>query len=320
MEEMGIPVELMPERLVSSSDVVGRLTAEAATRVGLLAGTPVCAGGVDCVVATLSAGVLETGQHVAVIGTSVNWGVVHEGFPKNRTLVTMPYVKEPLEKCYSYGGASTAGALPRWFRDNFAEREKEAESATGQSSYAALDVAAARIPAGSDGLLVLPYFMGERCPIWDVNARGTILGLTLHHSKAHVYRAILESVAYALRHIVEATETGIQLGKPCTIVGGATKSRLWMQIFADVLGSPIICPRSSVEAPLGDALLAGVGVGVLSDFSAINDWVDFEEPVMPDPDRHALYSVYFDEYLRLYPKLSDSMARLAGISGAQQSS
>lgn len=315
MEAMGIPVGMMPECLVDPSDVVGELSAAAAAELGLTAGIPVCAGTIDCIAATLSAGVTEAGQHVAVLGTSLNWGLVHEKFPKDKSLVTMPYVKEPQTKFYTYGGASTAGALPRWFRDNFAELEKIAEANGGEKAYTALDSTCDKIPPGSEGLLVLPYFMGERSPIWDSNARGTIMGLTLYHTKAHIYRAILESVAYSLRHIMESFEGGRKFGSEFTLVGGAVKSNVWKQIFADVTGLSIVCPRRDIEAPLGDALLAGIGTGVLKDYSIANSWVDFSEKVVPDTERHKIYSEYFEQYKELYPTLAGAMARLAKTKG-----
>jgi len=318
MKELGIPKTMMPERMIEAKTVVGGLNRFFSEQLGLPSGLPVLGGGIDCIVAMLSAGVLEPNQHVAVIGTSINWGVVHEKFPTNRTLVTMPYIKDPLAKNYTYGGASTAGALPRWFRDNFAELEKEKEKNGAQSAYAALDDLAAKIRPGSDGLLVLPYFMGERSPIWDTNARGTIFGLTLSHTKAHVYRGILEAVAYALRHIMETSDAGVKYGDQCILVGGVTKSKLWKQIFADVTGLTIISPQRNIEAPLGDALLAGVGTGLLRDYSVIKEWVSFEDRSLPDAGNYQLYSRYFQEYKNLYPALANNMKALAELRSAAE--
>lgn len=316
MKDLGIPKTMMPERIVEARTVIGGLNRIFSEQLGLPSGLPVLGGGIDCIVATLSAGVLEPNQHVAVIGTSINWGVVHEKFPTNRTLVTMPYIKEPLTKNYTYGGASTAGALPRWFRDNFAELEKEKEENGAKSAYAALDDLAAGIKPGSDGLLVLPYFMGERSPIWDTNAQGTIFGLTLSHSKAHVYRAILEAVAYSLRHIMETSDAGVKYGDQCILVGGVTKSKLWKQIFADVTGLTIISPRRNIEAPLGDALLAGVGTGLLADYSVIKEWVSFDDRSEPNVRNYQLYSQYFQQYKELYPALAGNMKALAELRSA----
>ncbi len=307
MDALGIPRGMMPERLLEPQEVAGQLTASAAKELGLQPGTPVCAGCIDCLASTLATGALEDGQHTAIIGTSINWGVIHGKLPVNPAYITMPYAKDPKRMYYTYGGASTAGALPKWFRDNF--------TSLGPTSvtYDMLNEKAAGIAPGSNGLLILPYFMGERSPIWDVHAKGTMLGLTLHHTQAHVYHAILESVAYALKHIMETSEIGIDETSKCMLIGGATKSALWKQIFADVTGVPIHCSSQSVEAPLGDALLAGVGTGVLKDFTAIREWVTFDQEVLPNPAAHKVYEEYFVQYKKLYLSLKENMAALSAL-------
>lgn len=109
---------------------------------------------------------------------------------------------------------------------------------------------------------------------------------------------------------MESFQGGIQLGGECTLVGGAVKSSVWKQIFADVTGLSIICPKGDIEAPLGDALLAGIGTGVLKDYSVIKNWVEFGERVTPNRENHQIYSEYFAQYKKLYPVLSSSMNRL----------
>jgi xylulokinase len=162
---MNVPASMMPERIVPSSEVVGGLSKEASKEIGLAAGTPVCAGGVDCVVATLGMRVLKPGEHVAIIGTSMTWGFIYQQDMPSRDLISMPYVKDPLELTFSFGGAATSGALPKWFRDNFAQIEKQNEKTRRTPSGAEKKVAHIL----SEGLIVLPY-LGERSPIWDVNA------------------------------------------------------------------------------------------------------------------------------------------------------
>jgi len=312
---LGIPISMLPQKIVKSADIVGKITKEASKLCSLLEGTPVVAGGIDAPVASLSAGVLEEKSHVAMAGTSICWGVVHKGQHLSPKLVSFPYVAYDDEMIYTFGGAATAGGIVRWFRDQFGDKELEAERELNISAYRLLDEAVENIPPGSEGLLLLPYFMGERSPIWDPDAKGTIIGLTLYHTRKHIYRAILEGVAYSLRHNIEAgLESGLELAEECIMVGGVTKSPLWMKIFSDVTGYPIKTPTQDVEAPYGDALLAGVGTGVLDSYERIKDWVRFNETIYPDKKAKKIYDQYFMEYKKAYNSLKDIMKTLSKLS------
>jgi xylulokinase len=228
--------------------------------------------------------------------------------PDNPNLISMPYCIEPEKVSYIYGGASTAGALPRWFLTNFAEDDSA-------ETYAKLEqeIVDKKIPAGSNGLIVLPYFMGERTPIWDENASGLIFGLSLSHTKAHIFKAILESAAYSLLHIMESMANGVKVEK-IVLVGGGAKSDVWKSIFADVTGIPVYTPVKAVEAPLGDAFMAGIGTGLIKSFDEITNWVEFNKPVMPDSENHKIYLEYFEEYKNLYPVLKRAMKKLKGVA------
>lgn len=314
---LGIPIDRFPERLVASHDVVGPLHAAGAERTGLPVGTPVVAGGVDAAVATLSAGVLAERQHVAMLGTSMCWGFIHDEPPREAGLVSMPYVLEPLAHTYTFGGAATAGAVPAWFVDRFGGEERAAAAAgDAPSPYAPLDAAAAQLPPGSDGLLMLPYLMGERSPIWDPDARGTLTGLTLFHTRAHVYRAMLEGVAFALRHNVEAgVAAGYAIDDTVRVVGGGARSQLWMRILADVTGRPVSA-ASGGEAAFGDAMLGAVAVG-LARPEDLGDWIqtaDLQTVIEPDPAASAAYDRLFPHYVGLYQDLRERFAALARLA------
>lgn len=311
LDKMGIPRSMMPQRIVESSAVVGGLTSELAGELGLSEGTPVCAGGVDCVVATLGVGVFEPGCYTAAIGTSMCAAFVHDKPIKAKGLIEMPYVKDAKRLSYSFGGSATAGALIKWFRDNFAELEKQDEDKGGPNAYDVLGSAAEKIPAGSGGLILLPYFMGERSPVWDTNARGILFGLSLAHTKAHIYRAFLEAVAYSLRHSIESTNTDI--GNYILVAGGVTKSSLFRQIAADVTGYPVVCPLNDVEANLGDVILAGVGTGLLT-YDQVKTWQVLGEKTMPVRDAHLLYSEYFKIYRSIYENLKEDMKKMADLN------
>ncbi|MEG2119337.1 MAG: FGGY-family carbohydrate kinase, partial [Pseudoflavonifractor sp.] len=165
---------------------------------------------------------------------------------------------------------------------------------------------AAEIPCGAEGLVVLPYFMGERSPLWDTDAKGVIFGLSLIHTRAHVYRAFLEAVAYSLRHTMESC--GTELGERILLAGGVSKSPLWKQIFADVTGHSVVCPIHDVEANLGDVMLAALGTKVLT-VEELKQWRVLDEKIVPDPQRHRCYNEYYKLYRDLYSDLKSSMAR-----------
>ncbi len=314
MKEMGIPPSMMPSDLVGCTEVVGKLKTDMADRMNLNPDTAVIAGGIDAPVANVGAGAFSEGSHVAMTGTSMCWGLITKKSNLSPKLVSMPYSVESEEKIYTFGGSSTAGVLARWFRDEFARLEKDVSSKIDFDAYDLLEMKARDIPTGSEGLMVLPYFMGERSPIWDSNARGTIVGLSLYHSREHLYRAFLEGVAYALKHNVETVEeTDANLDDEIILTGGVTQSQLWPQIFADVTGYPIKIIEDDVEAPLGDALLAGLATDVFEKPGVIKEWLDFRPAVEPSEENYQIYDEYFEQYLDIYQNIKDNMKNLNNL-------
>jgi xylulokinase len=310
-EILGIPVEYLPEKIVKSSDVVGSVTKEASQYCGLLEGTPVVAGGIDAPVAQLSAGALNEGEHVAMVGTSTCWGTVHDGSKLAPQLVNYPYVVYDTERIYTFGGSATTGALARWFKEQFGESETAVAERMNTSPYQLFDKEVEKIAPGSDGIIVLPYFMGERSPIWDPFAKGVFFGLSLYHSRSHIYRALMEGGAYALRHnMEEGIKAGLKLNDECWIVGGVAKSNLWVKIFADVTGFKMRQVASLVEAPFGDAFLAGLGTGVIDRPEAIKNWVKYRESISPDKSNKQVYDKYYQIFRKLYENTADLMKSL----------
>lgn len=315
LSALDIPVSMLPSRIVDPTEVVGTLSHEAASKLLLAPGIPICAGCIDCLASTLSSGVYSGNQRVAVLATSLNWGLLHAGKQNNPQFITMPYLTKDHDLRYTYGGISTAGALTKWFSRNLAmgtlaEGNEEKEQ---KLIFKDLENAAGAIPAGSEGLLMLPYFMGERTPIWDSKARGMILGLTVKHTKAHMYRALLESVGYALRHVEEAYGDSDLQNSVCKIVGGGTASRLWVQTLSDIMGLKLECMTDGIEAPIGDAFLAGVSSGLFARFEQIEQWSKSYMVFCPNWQNHELYNRYYEIYKRLYPAVRDDMHALADL-------
>jgi ribulokinase len=308
LQMLGIPRSMMPARLVESSAVVGGLQPERAARLGLDAGTPVVAGGVDAAVATLAAGAAEPGRHVAMIGTSMCWGTIRQDVDARHGLISMPHVFHGAQDLYVFGGAITAGASVSWFRETFCQAEIEAGRAQGIDPHMLLERDAVPLPPGADGLLFLPYLMGERSPVWDAQASGSFIGLGLHHGRPHLYRAVLEGVALALRHNIEAGVRGLaDIDERLVVVGGASHSDLWMQIIADVTGRPVFTIAEDVEASLGAAMLAALGVGLIDAAAVRRGWVQPVQRALPRPAAHAAYTALYAHYQAAYPALKPLM-------------
>ena len=312
LDALGIPARMMPGRLVDSSEVVGPLLPAVAEQLGLLAGTKVVAGGVDAAVATLAAGISRAGQHVAMIGTSMCWGTIRQKAEASHGLISMPHVFNSQHDLYVFGGAITAGASVSWFRDAFCQADIDEAKRQGHGDvHQLMEENAARVPAGADGVLFLPYLMGERSPIWDAKASGAFLGLNLYHGRAHLYRAVLEGVSFALKHNIDAGSQGAAtLDDKLIVVGGAAHSPLWMQIIADVTGYQVYTIAENVEAALGAALLAALGAGLISRETAQQGWVTLVPRSTPQPEASAAYRRAFGRYRDAYPALQGLMHRI----------
>jgi xylulokinase len=308
LDALGIPRDMMPARLVASTDVVGSLTAQAAERLGMRAGTPVIAGGVDAAVATFAAGVTRPGQHVAMIGSSMCWGYITRDVDPRHGLVSMPYVFGDARDAYVFGGAITAGSAVTWFRDELARDATASARERGSDVHDVLDAEARDIAAGAEGVLFLPYLMGERSPIWDAKASGAFAGLSLYHRRAHLYRAVLEGVTFALRHNIEAGARGAaSLDEALIVVGGAAHSDLWMQIIADVTARPVLTIAEDVEAAMGAALLAAYGAKLVGADDVRRGWVTLAPRAEPRSEQTAAYDRMFASYKALYPALAPTM-------------
>jgi len=313
-ELVGGGIEKLPE-IFDPHQIVGYVSQKAAQETGLSPGTPVVASGPDAIVSAYSVGMTQNGESCFMYGTTGCWFVVVDKPIIDKRLLSTCHVVP--EKYIVGGGMIATGALVRWFRDNFGQIEKYEEESSGISAYQLLDKQAERINPGSDGLVVLPYFMGERTPIWDVNARGLIFGLTLSHTRAHLYRALLEAAGYGLRHHIEiARSLGVNIKEMLAVNGGA-KSKLWRQIISDITGITQFYVSPAPGAPYGDAFIAGVGVGIFKNFDEIKKYVSIKEKTEPNAENHKLYSKLYDLYLKLYPQVKDSYNELRDIMSQQ---
>jgi xylulokinase len=312
--ELGVSPDLFPP-VKWASEIAGGVTAQAAKETGLAEGTPVIVGTCDATAEVLSTGAVAPGDASLLYGSTMIMGVTLQPRKLGDPVMAWP---GPIPAFNRAGfGMSASAALTRWFRDRFGQMEREAEAKLGIDAYRLLSDEAGEIPAGSEGLIVLPYFAGERSPIFDARARGMILGLTLSHTRRHIYRALLEGVAYGLRHGLECQQKDGVTFSRIVATGGGTKSAVWTQIVSDVIGYDQQVLLTPWGAPYGDAFLAGYGKGIFKDLMPLRDtWVQGFREVKYDPARKQLYDRYYGVYRGLYEKLKDDMHALAALSTA----
>lgn len=297
-ELMNLPIEKLPT-LLPSWKVVGEVTLEAASEVGLAPGTPVIAGGADTPCAAVGAGAVKVGDALDSSGTSTVLGVCTDNPVTDRRVMIRCHVV-PDEWMYIAPSNFTGGSL-RWFKEQFGQVESLSAEMLNLNPYEILDLEAEKSEPGSKGLVFLPYLAGERAPIWDPNAKGVLFGLTLNHTRNDVIRSILEGGAYALRHNIEVVESlGVYMAS-IRVTGGPAKSRLWRKIKADVTGKKVILPAVKESSAFGSAVLAGFGVGLYGNLTqASEELVSIEDEILPDPKAHEIYDLLFNLYKKLY--------------------
>ncbi|GAC1502866.1 MAG: FGGY-family carbohydrate kinase [Ktedonobacteraceae bacterium] len=284
-------------RLLWPAEIAGTVTQAAAQATGLPTGTPVAAGTIDAWAEAASVGVRAQGDLMLMYGSTMFfvevlkdlqaspnfWGTVGI-FPGTQTLAA---------------GMATSGTLTGWLRQ-----------ISNNLPYETLLAEAATVQPGSDGLVILPYFAGERTPIFDPQARGVICGLTLSHGRGHLYRALLEATAYGVRHILEAMQQAGGGGRRIVAVGGGTKGGLWTQIVSDITGRSQELPKQTIGASYGDAWLAAIAVGLASHEQP---WNSRSAMVEPNPEVKDTYAKLYKIYRELYPATLQQAHALAQL-------
>ncbi len=316
MDEIGLSTDLVPE-VVSSEEVVGVVAPSSATESGLAAGTPVAGGQVDCNASWVGAGATRVGDIQCNLGTVGNFGIVHQSLDFmfsdiGKILMSFPYTVNSRSTYVTVPTTTTGGQTLRYLRDTVGQAELEAERLTGISVYDQFTAHAAGVPVGSDGLVVLPYLMGERTPIWDGNARAVIYGLSLHHEKGHIIRGFMEGVAYAMYDSFRLVkESGLTVNLPMILNEGGAVSPLWRRIITDVFDVNTAMVKRRTGAPFGDAVLAGVATGVFDSFDVTREWVELVDEMEPKRENHERYMELFSIYKTIYERTKDQFVALA---------
>lgn len=280
--------------------VVGQINSDAAQSVGLQIGTPIVVGGADHVLSAFGAGLLNNGDCLIKLGGAGDiLAVSDEKFLDARLYLD---AHPAPGKWLPNGCMATSGSLLRWEQNIF-----------GSVELSQLDELARTCTPGA--LLTLPYFLGEKSPIHDANLRGVISGLHLGTSRGDIHRSFLEAIAFGFRHHFEVfSERGLILNDPRVTNGGST-STLWKEILADVLNCELIPIQGHPGASFGAAVIAAIGIGAISDWSFVVDYLDHGAPIAPNPKNRAVYNERFLQYKQLHAQTADISHALARSSG-----
>ena len=304
---------LLP-RAYESPEITGQIARETALVTGLKTGTPVVGGGGDQASSAVGNGIVLPGLTSATLGTS---GVIF-AFTEAPTLDPQGRIHTFCHavpgKWHVMGVTQGAGLSLRWFREHFGMSEAWLARQTGVDPYDLLIAQAAKVPPGSEGLLWLPYLMGERTPHLDARARGMWFGLTAAHTRGHLIRSILEGVAFSLRDSLEIFK---ELGIPVEQIrasGGGSRSFFWRQIQTDIYGKELVTLRTSEGSALGAALLAGVGAKIYSSVEeSAREAIQIRERMAPFAANVREYDRFYQIYRSLYPTVRDLAHQLATL-------
>jgi len=288
-------------RVLLQGEKIGKLRPELAAELGFSEDVTVYQGGIDAHTSMIGLGVLRSGDMGLVMGTSfVHLAAVDK--PSFSNEIWGPYKNAIVPGLYCLeGGQVSAGSITNWFLKEF--------NITGENPYEIMQKEASQVDPCSNGVIVLDFFQGNRTPYKDPRAKGVFYGMTLSHTRADIYRAILEGVAFGTRNIIDSMErSGVKIE---TIMGcgGVTKNEEWLSIIADITGKPIVLTEQSANAGiLGCAMIAAVGDGAFSDFiSAGERMVHVKRRIVPDMNNHETYNVSYKKYLKLYKQLKPIM-------------
>ncbi len=306
---LGIPVEVLPA-IRAPAEIAGRVHARAAAETGLVVGTPVLPGMPDLVASILSAGTTRRDEAIAYYGTA---GVVPVLLDDLLHACWEPFPEEDGYLFYYAAYSLAVGDAVKWFRDVLGQAEVSAAQAEAGSAYQRLDAAAAAVPAGADGLILLPYFQGQRSPEFDPRATGVFFGMTPTQTRAHYFRAVLESWGYSIR---DGLTTSYPQGSPIrrlVATGGGARSSVWRQIVSDITGLPqTYVPEA--DGPLGAAYVAGLALGWFADFEALrSEWVRHAGVTQPNVSSAQVYDRMYPLYRALHRDLRHTFAQRSAV-------
>lgn len=298
---LGLPYDCLPD-IRKPLETVGYITQEAASKMGLCAGTPVLAGASDTALELYSVGAVKQGDCVVKMATAGAISLFRDKPCPDQKVFTYSHVADGI--WYNCVGTNSGAQSYRWYRDVFCPTEKQAEDMGGENVYQLLDREASSIPVGADSLIFSPYLNGERSPYWDPALKASFVGITSQHERGHFSRAIMEGVAFSIRDNFERIVTEDENIQMVKFLGGGAKSPLWRQILADVLDKPIVKYERD-DSSFGAALFTGVGIGVFPDHeTAISRANKVDSITYPQPEAIDRYTDLFQTYKQIHDVLA----------------
>ena len=303
LDLLSLPLKILPGEVHESQEVAGSILAEVARNTGLSEGTPVVYGGGDQSMQAVGNGVIRPGILSSTIGTGGQLFITVDKFTYDPKLRVHTFCHALPNKYHLLGAILSAGLSLKWLKENILHT---------LDSYAIFDKEAEKIRAGSEGVIFLPYLLGERSPYMNPQAKSVFFGLSLKHHQVHLIKAVMEGVVFALRDCLEVfEELGIKIEQVIASGGGA-KSRVWRQIQADVFNKELSMTQSIEQAAMGAAILAGVGVGIYKNTEeGCKEAVKLKkEKIKPIPENVDIYNKQFEIFKSLYQDLKEDFKGL----------
>ncbi|MDR1477583.1 MAG: xylulokinase [Planctomycetaceae bacterium] len=284
----GVDGSIFPD-VFPSTHVLGELTGGAALATGLRAGTLVCCGGGDGACATVGVGSVRPGSAYHYLGSSGWIGLTTERPIFDKNMRTMTWAHCVPDYYHPSGSVQTAGAAYNWLKEQICTAESAKAADKNENVYDVMNELLLQSPIGANGLLFLPYLLGERSPRWNSNARGAFIGLTLTSRRCDMIRSVMEGITYNFAIIVDIFREHVQFDT-MTVIGGGAKGQVWLQMMADIFGTKIQRPNFLEEATsIGAAIVGGVGAGIFKDFSIVGQFLRTEETLNPIPQNEKAY-------------------------------
>jgi len=298
---IGIDINKMPE-LNCSEKIIGGVSSTVSKETYLKEGIPITVGILDGVANLISAGVTEEGENVISLGTSATWSVISTS--NNYAKKMLNTVSADPDVCLTLSNVAFSGGIYKWLRENILNKYSD-------DDYKIMDEEAKEILPGSEGLITLPYFIGEKTPIWDPNAKGVMFGLSQKHKRGHIFRSSIEGIAFALLdNQNNMEEYNIKINKNVYVTGGGAKSKLVREILSSVLKKNVIYLGGNISAEVGDAYIAAKSIGMLSSYKNIKDNIIIKDVITPNKELSKFYnSIYREIYQNIYPKLKNLFIR-----------